>query len=83
MKEYFAKELAYKIGDNPDILESKYAWDLDVGLRILRDVKEKVFNKVAWLPSSYSGFEDYYYNQRQRNKMLETGFKAVIHQYKY
>lgn len=83
MKEYFAKELAYRIGDNIEILESKHAWDLDVGLRILKDVKEKVFNKVAWLPSSYSGYEDYYYNQRQRNKMLETGLKAVIHQYKY
>lgn len=83
MKEYFAKELAYRIGDDTSILESKYAWDLDVGLRILKDVKEKVFNKVAWTPSSYSGFGDFYYNQRQRNKMLETGLKAVIHQYKY
>ena len=83
MKEYFAKELNYKNGDADPILNNKNAWDLEVGLRVLQDVKENIFNKVAWIPSSYSGFGDFYYNQRQRNKMLETGLKAAIHQYKY
>jgi hypothetical protein len=83
MKEYFAKELNYKAGDDSYILNNKNAWDLEVGLRILQDVKDDIFNKIAWIPSSYSGFGDCYYNQRQRNKMLETGLKAAIHQYKY
>lgn len=83
MKQYFAKELSYRAGDETGILNNKSAWDLEVGLRILQDVKENIFNKVAWIPSSYSGFGDFYYNQRQRNKMLETGLKAAIHQYKY
>jgi hypothetical protein len=83
MKEYFAKELSYKAGDDSYILNNKNAWDLEVGLRILQDVKDDIFNKIAWIPSSYSGFGDCYYNQRQRNKMLETGLKAAIHQYKY
>jgi hypothetical protein len=83
MKQYFAKELNYRVGDDITILNNKNAWDLEVGLRILQDVKDDIFNKVAWIPSSYSGFGDHYYNQRQRNKMLETGLKAAIHQYKY
>jgi hypothetical protein len=83
MKQYFAKELNYRAGDDITILNNKNAWDLEVGLRILQDVKDDIFNKVAWIPSSYSGFGDHYYNQRQRNKMLETGLKAAIHQYKY
>jgi hypothetical protein len=59
------------------------SWDLEIGIRLFKEYGEKSFEKVGWLPSSYSGCGDYYYNQTQRELMIDTGQKVVIHQYKY
>ena len=80
---YFYKELYNDIKNKSDYMDTISPWDLEIGIRLFKDLKEKSFEKVGWLPSSYSGCGDYFYNQDQRNQMLESELKAVIHQYKY
>ena len=58
-------------------------WDIDIGYRIFKDIKEESFNKIGWLPSSYSGCTDIFYNKKQREKMLFSKKKVAIHQFKY
>lgn len=59
------------------------AWDLELGIRLYNEIREKSFEKVKWLASSYSGCGDSFYNQTQRLNMLKSGLKIAIHQYKY
>ena len=80
---YFHKELYNNIKNKSDYMDTISPWDLEIGIRLFKDLKEKSFDKVGWLPSSYSGCGDYFYNQDQRNQMLQSGLKSVIHQYKY
>jgi len=80
---YFYKELYSNIINKSDYMDTISPWDLEIGIRLFKDLKEKSFEKVGWIPSSYSGCGDYFYNQEQRNQMLESGLKVVIHQYKY
>jgi hypothetical protein len=80
---YFNKELYSNIINKSDYMDTISPWDLEIGIRLFKDLKEKSFEKVGWIPSSYSGCGDYFYNQEQRNQMLESGLKVVIHQYKY
>jgi len=80
---YFYKELYSNIINKSDYMNTISPWDLEIGIRLFKDLKEKSFEKVGWLPSSYSGCGDYYYNQDQRNDMLNNGYKVVIHQNKY
>ena len=80
---YFYKELYSNIINKSDYMDTISPWDLEIGIRLFKDLKEKSFEKVGWNPSSYSGCGDYFYNQEQRNQMLESGLKSVIHQYKY
>jgi hypothetical protein len=81
-EKYFLTELNFQ-GNPSDHMDTITSWDLEIGIRLFKDLKEKSFEKVGWLPSSYSGCGDYYYNQKQRDKMLTSGLKIVIHQYKY
>jgi hypothetical protein len=80
---YFYKELYSNIINKSDYMNTISPWDLEIGIRLFKDLKEKSFEKVGWLPSSYSGCGDYYYNQDQRDDMLNNGYKVVIHQNKY
>ena len=80
---YFHKELHSIIKNKSDYMDTISPWDLEIGIRLFKDLKEKSFDKVGWLPSSYSGCGDYYYNQEQRDDMLNKGHKVVIHQNKY
>ncbi len=80
---YYHKELYNNIKNKSDYMDTISPWDLEIGIRLFKDMKEKSFEKVGWLPSSYSGCGDYYYNQEQRNDMLNKGYKVVIHQNKY
>ena len=80
---YFYKELYSNIINKSDYMDTISPWDLEIGIRLFKDLKEKSFEKVGWIPSSYSGCGDYFYNQEQRDQMLESGLKVVIHQYKY
>ena len=80
---YYHKELYDNIKNKSDYMDTISPWDLEIGIRLFKDMKEKSFEKVGWLPSSYSGCGDYYYNQEQRNDMLNKGYKVVIHQNKY
>lgn len=80
--KYFSPELEFN-GDVSSYMDSITSWDLEIGIRLFKEYGEKSFEKVGWLPSSYSGCGDYYYNQKQRESMLTSGQKVVIHQYKY
>jgi len=80
---YFYKELYSNIINKSDYMDTISPWDLEIGIRLFKDLKEKSFEKVGWIPSSYSGCGDYFYNQEQRDQMLESELKVVIHQYKY
>jgi hypothetical protein len=80
---YFYKELHTIIKNKSDYMDTIGPWDLEIGIRLFKDQKEKSFEKVGWLPSSYSGCGDYYYNQNQRDDMLKSEHKVVIHQNKY
>jgi hypothetical protein len=80
---YFYKELYSNIINKSDYMNTISPWDLEIGIRLFKDLKEKSFEKVGWLPSSYSGCGDYYYNQDQRDDMLNNVYKVVIHQNKY
>lgn len=81
-EKYFFPELNF-IGNPSDHMDIITSWDLEIGIRLFKDLNEKSFEKVGWLPSSYSGCGDYYYNQQQRDEMLTSGLKIVIHQNKY
>ena len=80
---YFHKEMHDEIKNKSDYMDIISPWDLEIGIRLFKNLKEKSFDKVGWLPSSYSGCGDYYYNQNQRDDMLNKGLKVVIHQNKY
>jgi glycosyltransferase involved in cell wall biosynthesis len=80
--KYFQPELEF-YGDVSSYMNTITSWDLEIGIRLFKEYGEKSFEKVGWLPSSYSGCGDYYYNQTQRELMIDTGQKVVIHQYKY
>lgn len=80
---YFRKEIYDNISNKSDYMDTISPWDLEYGIRLFKKHKEKSFNKVGWLPSSYSGCGDYYYNQFQREDLLNKELKVVIHQYKY
>ena len=80
---YFYKELYSNIINKSNYMNTISPWDLEIGIRLFKDLKEKSFEKVGWLPSSYSGCGDYYYNQDQRDDMLNNRYKVVIHQNKY
>jgi hypothetical protein len=81
--KYFDLELNSKIVDKSSHVDQTGPWDLQLGIRIVEDLKEKSFDHVGWLPSSYSGCGEYFYTQKQRDYMLNSGMKVVIHQNKY
>lgn len=80
---YFHKEMYEPIQNKSDYMDTISPWDLEIGIRLFKNLKEKSFEKVGWNPSSYSGCGDDFYNQIQRENMLKDGTKVVIHQYKY
>lgn len=82
IEKYFLPELNFE-GNPSDHMDTITSWDLESGIRLFKDLKEKSFERVGWLPSSYSGCGDYYYNQKQREEMLTSGLKVVVHQNKY
>ena len=83
IKEMFANEL-FLIDKNILTFTDKIrAWDYESGIRLFKKYKQDAFKYVGWLNSSYSGCGDLYYNQKQRQNMLDTKLKCVIHQYKY
>lgn len=81
--KYFDHELNSIINDKSSYVDNTGPWDLSLGIRIFDDLKEKSFDHVGWLPSSYSGCGEYFYTQKQRDYMLNSGMKVVIHQHKY
>lgn len=81
--KYFDTELNSKIVDKSSHVDITGPWDIQLGIRIVEDLKEKSFDHVGWLPSSYSGCGEYFYTQSQRDYMLNSGMKVVIHQNKY
>jgi len=83
MMEYYNVELSSTIHNLSDYADLTGPWDLNLGMRIFKDFKEKSFERVGWLPSSYSGCGDLFYTQKQRDYMIESGLKVVIHQNKY
>jgi glycosyltransferase involved in cell wall biosynthesis len=80
---YFDYELKFVGDSQSNHMDTITSWDLEIGIRLFKQYGEQSFEKVGWLPSSYSGCGDYYYNQSQRESMLSSGQKVVIHQYKY
>ena len=81
--KYFDSELNSKIINKSSHVDKTGPWDIQLGIRIVDDLKEKSFDHVGWLPSSYSGCGEYFYTQKQRDCMLTSGMKVVIHQNKY
>lgn len=82
-ERYFKNEMEIKNEDASDHMDTITSWDLEIGIRLFKEFGEQSFEKVGWLPSSYSGCGDFYYNEEQRVSMLNSGLKTVIHQYKY
>ena len=82
-KKYFQKELDLPKLNRSILNQAPAPWDIEIGYRIFNDIKEKSFNKIGWLPSSYSGCTDQFYNKKQRLEMLDSGMKVAIHQWKY
>jgi len=81
--KYFDQEINSKIVDKSSHVDQTGPWDIQLGVRIVEDLKEKSFDYVGWLPSSYSGCGEYFYTQQQRDYMLNSGMKVVMHQNKY
>lgn len=82
-EEFFINELKKCRNGDYSYIDRMQPWDLEFGIRLFKEYKEKSFEKVGWLESSYSGCGDLWYNQKQRQNMLDTGLKYVIHQHKY
>jgi hypothetical protein len=82
-QKYFQKELSLPKLNRSILNQAPAPWDIEIGFRIFNDIKEKSFNKIGWLPSSYSGCTDTFYNKKQRKEMLDSGMKVAIHQCKY
>jgi hypothetical protein len=82
-KQMFINEIQSINDKKYDFADKIRAWDYESGIRLFKKYKEESFRRIGWLKSSYSGCGDLYYNEKQRNKMLETKLKNVIHQYKY
>ena len=82
-KKYYSKELSLPSKNRCITKQNPNPWDIDIGYRIFKDIKEESFNKIGWLPSSYSGCTDIFYNKKQREKMLSSKMKAAVHQFKY
>lgn len=80
---YYRDEIDNKIIDKNSHVDEVGPWDFGLGIRIFKKLKEESFKRVGWLPSVYSGCGDFCYNQTQRDLMLKSGLKAVIHQHKY
>lgn len=88
LDEYYTKAGAIMPdGTNPSnrngLADMLGPYDLLVGKELYKDYKEKMFERCGWLPSSYSGCLDVYYNQEQREYMLYSGLKSAVHQIKY
>ena len=83
MMEYYNLELSSTINNLSDYADLTGPWDLNLGTRIFKDLREKSFERVGWLPSSYSGCGDLFYTQKQRDYMIDSGLKVVMHQNKY
>ena len=81
--EYYNLELSSTINNLSDYADLTGPWDLNLGTRIFKDLREKSFERVGWLPSSYSGCGDLFYTQKQRDYMIDSGLKVVMHQNKY
>lgn len=58
------------------------SFDVLFGTRMFDEHQENVFKHTAWLPSLYSGWGDQDYTEEQRVKMVTSGFKVAMHQYK-
>lgn len=82
-KKYYSKELSLPSKNRCVVNQNPNPWDIDIGYRIFKDIKEESFNKIGWLPSSYSGCTDMFYNKKQREKMLSSKMKVAVHQFKY
>lgn len=83
IKNMFIDELNKIDQNNFDFVNYTHSWDYESGIRLFKKYKEHAFKYVGWLKSSYSGCGEYYYNSKQREYMLESKLKKVIHQYKY
>jgi hypothetical protein len=81
--KYFSSELYFDDKNKSDHVDQVGAWDYSLGVRIMKHLKENSFKRVGWLPSSYSGCGENFYTMSQREYMLDTKLKMVIHQYKY
>lgn len=74
IKEYFTNY-------DPEISRSYF--DVYIGKMLYKKYKEKIFEKCAWLKSSYSGGYPYkIYTDEQILTMLNTGLKKIVHPYK-
>lgn len=73
----------FNIKINKSTIKNFSPWDDFLGIKFYKKYKEKCLNKMGWLCSSYSGCGDEFYSQHQRNFMLKSGLKSVIHQNKY
>lgn len=61
----------------------RMGFDVYIGTKAFSKYKEKVFEKCAWLKSSFSGGNPYFiYTHEQRMTMLNSGLKIAIHPYK-
>ena len=83
MAEYYDLELNTIINDLSAYGDSAGPWDLNLGVKIFKELREQSFERVGWLPSSYSGCGDLFYTQKQRDYMINSGLKVVMHQNKY
>jgi hypothetical protein len=81
--EYYEHELNNNIENKSDHIDELGPWDMFLGTCLINELNEKSFEKVGWLPSAYSGCGDYFYNQQQRDYMLNSGMKVAVHQNKY
>lgn len=83
MVEFYKTELNLEILDPCSHADKTGPWDLNLGIKIFKELRERSFERIGWLPSSYSGCTDLFYTQKQRDYMLQSGLKVVIHQNKY
>lgn len=83
MIEYYKPELNLEMTDLCSHADKTGPWDLNLGIKIFKRLREKSFERVGWLPSCYSGCTDLFYTQKQRDYMLQSGLKVAIHQNKY
>ena len=62
---------------------ARRGFDVYLGEKMFEVYREKVFDKCAWLKSSYSGGNPYkIYTDEQILKMLNSGLKVAVHPYK-